>query len=94
MRSRQRFPGCRIAVNPRQSPVLVTPALPQSRKIFQLVQAAGEGSERGFVQVFECRIKAHVTFLERGNYFSNLFKIALPNTLSRGNSTLERNLTL
>lgn len=74
--------------------MLVTPALPQSGKILQLVQAAGEGSQRGFVQVFECGMKAHVTFLERGNYFGNLFKIALPNTLSRGNSTLERNLTL
>jgi hypothetical protein len=33
--------------------------IPQSSEIFQLVQTAGEGSERGFVEILECGIKAH-----------------------------------
>lgn len=73
--------------------MLVTSALAQSRQIFQLVQAADEGSQRGFLQVFECGMQRHVTFLERGNYFGNLYGNALFNTLSRGNPTLERKLT-
>jgi hypothetical protein len=73
--------------------MLVTPVLPQSRQVFQLVQVASKGSQRGFLQVFKCGMERHVTFLERGNYFGNLYQIASPTTLSRGNPTLERKLT-
>jgi hypothetical protein len=33
--------------------------IPQSGKIFQLVQTANEGSQRGFLEVLECRMQAH-----------------------------------
>lgn len=57
MRSRQSFPSRQVAVNAGQAPVLVASALvPQSSKIFQLGQTADEGSQRGFLEVFERRI--------------------------------------
>jgi hypothetical protein len=73
--------------------MLVAPVLAQSREVFQLVEAANKGSQRGFLQVFKCGMECHVTFLERGNYFGNLHEIPSPTTLSRGNPTLERKLT-
>jgi len=60
MRSRQSFPSCQVAVNAGQTPVLVASALvAQSSKIFQLGETADEGSERGFLEIFECRMQGH-----------------------------------
>ena len=75
--------------------LVVSAFVPQAREIFQSVQTAGYGSQRGFLQVFQCRMQRHcyvVTFLEIENYFGDLFQKASANTLSRGDPTLERNL--
>jgi len=61
MRSRQSFPSCQVAINAGQAPVLVASALvPQSGKIFQLGETADKGSQRGFLEVFDCRVQGHL----------------------------------
>ena len=51
---------------------------PQSRKIFQFVQAAGEGSERGFLQIFKCGMQRHLLRFWK----TEITKVLYPNWLS------------
>jgi hypothetical protein len=51
---RQRSLGRRVPVDAGEAPMLVASCfVSQPRKILQLVQTAGEGSERGFLEVFQ-----------------------------------------
>jgi hypothetical protein len=51
---------------------------PQPREILELVQTAGEGSERSFLQIFKCRMQRHLLRFWK----TEITKVLYPNRLS------------